>query len=180
MPNARKVIFSTYVIPTQSVEAEETSIRHTEFQASPNGTLGGKGVATINATQWGDEWTSMEHPEFNLWEEVADVFWEDFTSNWETAPKGEVTITTTGASHQLSSDSSDLAFLYIKNTGADNNCLVSLQGEVSAKYLIIIPPGGSVHLRGDATIGDGVLDCNDVYVKSNTSTTTIEFIIAKE
>ena len=57
MPNARKVIFGTYVVPTQSVEGEETTIRHTEFLTSPAGTLGGKGSATINATQWGDEWT---------------------------------------------------------------------------------------------------------------------------
>ena len=175
MPNARRVMFGTYVIPTQSVEAEETSIRHTEFQASPNGTLGGKGVATINATQWGDEWTSMEHPEFNLWEEVDNVFWEDFTSNWDTAPRGEVTITTTASNHQLSSDSNDLAFLYIKNTGADNNCLVSLNGS-SGNFYMIVPPNGSVHLRGDGTD----LECNEVYVQSNTSTTTIEYVIAKE
>tara|TARA_Y100000310_G_scaffold46626_1_gene43321 strand:- start:27 stop:554 length:528 start_codon:yes stop_codon:yes gene_type:complete len=175
MPNTRRVMFGTYVIPTQSVEAEETSIRHTEFQASPNGTLGGKGVATINATQWGDEWTSMEHPEFNLWEEVDNVFWEDFTSNWDTAPRGEVTITTTASNHQLSSDSNDLAFLYIKNTGADNNCLVSLNGS-SGNFYMIVPPNGSVHLRGDGTD----LECNEVYVQSNTSTTTIEYVIAKE
>ena len=175
MPNTRRVMFGTYVIPTQSVEAEETSIRHTEFQASPNGILGGKGVATINATQWGDEWTSMEHPEFNLWEEVDNVFWEDFTSNWDTAPRGEVTITTTASNHQLSSDSNDLAFLYIKNTGADNNCLVSLNGS-SGNFYMIVPPNGSVHLRGDGTD----LECNEVYVQSNTSTTTIEYVIAKE
>jgi len=178
MPNARRVIFSTYVVPTFSIEMEETGMTQTEFQTSPGKTLGGKGTATINATQWGDSWTSMERPE-QKWEDL-DSKWEDGNSLWNVNLSGEAIITTTGASHQLSSDSSDLAFLYIKNTGADNNCLVSLQGEVSAKYLITIPPGGSVHLRGDATIGDGVLDCNDVYVKSNTSTTTIEFIIAKE
>ena len=175
MPNARKVIFGTYVVPTQSVEGEETTIRHTEFQTSPAGTLGGKGSATINATQWGDEWTSMEHQNIQVWEDFTTINWEDFTSNWETAPKGEVTITTTASNHQLSSDSNDLAFLYIKNTGGTNNCLVSLNGS-SGNFYIIIPPNGSVNLRGDGT----TLDCNDVFVKSNTSTTTIEFIIAKE
>tara|TARA_R100000458_G_scaffold59265_1_gene69321 strand:+ start:1431 stop:1961 length:531 start_codon:yes stop_codon:yes gene_type:complete len=174
MPNARKVIFSTYVVPTQSVEAEETSIRHTEFQASPNGTLGGKGSVAINATQWGDEWTSMEHQNIQVWEDFTTLVWEDFTSNWESAPKGEITITTTASNHQLSSDSNDLAFLYIKNTGSTNNCLVSLNGS-SGNFYLIVPPNGAVHLRGDGT----TLDCNDVYVKSDTSTTTIEFIIAK-
>ena len=175
MPNARRVIFSTYVVPTFSIEMEETAITHTEFQTSPGKALGGKGSATINATQWGDEWTSMEHAGLSLWEDFTDVFWEDFTSNWETAPKGEVTITTTASNHQLSSDSNDLAFLYIKNTGDTNNCLVSLNGS-SGNFYIIVPPNGSVHLRGDGT----TLECNEVYVKSNTSTTTIEYIIAKE
>ena len=177
MPNARRVIFSTYVVPTQSVEAEETTVRHTEFQASPNGTLGGKGVATINATQWDDDWTSMSHPEIQLWEE-AETEWEDVIGeSWEAfgTGGGNVTITTTIADHQLSDDSSDLAFLYIKNTGADNNCLVSITGVGGFPY-IIIPPGGSVHLRGDGS----QLECDHVYVKSNTSTTTIEYIIAKE
>ena len=175
MPNARKITFGTYVVPTFSIEMEETAIAHTEFQTSPGKTLGGKGSVVIHATQWGDEWTSMEHAGLSLWEDFADVFWEDFTSNWETAPKGEVTITTTGANHQLSSDSNDLAFLYVKNTGDTNNCLVSLNGS-SGHYYIIVPPNGSVHLRGDGT----TLECNEVYVKSNTSTTTIEYIIAKE
>ena len=175
MPEARKVIFSTYVVPTFSIEMEETAITHTEFQTSPGKALGGKGSATINATQWCYEWTSMEHAGLSNWEDFTDVFWEDFTSNWETAPKGEVTITTTAANHQLSGDSNDLAFLYIKNTGTDNNCLVSLNGS-SGNFHIIVPPNGSVHLRGDGT----TLECNEVYVKSNTSTTTIEYIIAKE
>ena len=180
MPNARRIIFGTYVVPTKSVEGEETTIRHTEFLGSTSNdslskTLGGKGTATINATQWGDEWTSMEHQNIQVWEDFTTVNWEDFTSNWETAPRGEITITTTASNHQLSSDSNDLAFLYIKNTGADNLCEVSLNGS-SGNYYILIPPNGSVYLRGDGT----TLDCNDVYVQSNTNTTTIEFIIAKE
>ena len=175
MPNARRIIFSSYVVPTQSIEREETTIRHTEFQTSPAGTLGGKGSATINATQWGDEWTSMEHAGLSLWEDFTDVFWEDFTSNWETAPKGEVTITTTASDHQLSSDSNDLAFLYIKNTGGTEVAGVSLTGS-SGTRVIYIPPGGSVHLRGDGT----TLECNEVYVRAESNTTTIEYIIAKE
>ena len=173
MPNARRVIFSTYVVPTQSVEGEETAIRHTEFQASPNGTLGGKGTATINATQWGDEWTSMEHTNLSQWEDFTTVNWEDFTSNWETAGSGQVTISDSNIA-TLSSDGNALAFMYIKNTGSDANALVALDS--GTNYYIIIPPNGSVHLRGDGT----ELLCNEVRVKaSNSAGTTIEFIIAK-
>ena len=148
---------------------EEASVRQTEFQSSPGKALGGKGIATINATQWGDGWTSFSHTGA-FWEDQGDV-WELRGETWS----GELSVTTTATNQNLTDDSSDLAFLYIKNTGDTNNALVSLNG-VSGNYHIIIPPNGSVHLRGDGT----TLDCNDVFVKSNTSTTTIEFIIAKE
>ena len=169
MPNARRVIFSTYVVPTQSVESEETSIRHTEFNSTVGKTLGGRGIATINATQWGDGWTSFAH---------QGAYWEDMSDNWNLLGEtwsGFRFLKTTPSN--LTDDTSDLAFLYIKNVGnvGDENCLVSLNG-TSGNYYIIIPPQGSVHLRGDGT----TLDCNDVFVKSNTSTTTIEWIIAKE
>ena len=167
MPNARRIIFSTHVVPTQSVEGEETSVRHTEFQASPNGTLGGKGSATINATQWGDGWVSFSHDK-GQWEDQGDV-WELQGETWD----GTLGLTTSPT--DLTDDTSDLAFLYIKNTGDTNNALVSLNG-TSGNYYIIIPPNGSVNLRGDGT----TLECDEVFVKSNTSTTTIEFIIAKE
>ena len=167
MPNARRVIFSTYVVPTQSLEMEETSIRKTTFQASPNGTLGGKGTASINATQWGDGWVSFSHHK-GYWEDQSDV-WELQGETWD----GTLSLTTSPT--DLTDDTSDLAFLYIKNTGDANNVLVSLNG-TSGNYYIVIPPNGSVHLRGDGT----TLECNEVFVKSNTSTTTIEFIIAKE
>ena len=168
MPNARKVIFGSYLIPTQSVEMEETSVRQTEFQTSPGKTLGGKGTATINATQWGDGWVSFSH-QGAYWEDQGDV-WELQGETWT----GELSIT---AATDLTDDSSSTcAFLYIKNTGSSVNAEVSLNG-TSGNYYIIIPPGGSVHLRGDGT----TLDCNEVFVRgtSGSGTTTIEFIIAK-
>ena len=167
MPNARRVIFSTYVVPTKSLEMEETSVRQIEFQDSPAGTLGGKGTTSINATQWGDGWVSFSH-HGGYWEDQGDV-WELQGETWD----GTLSLSTSPA--DLTDDTSDLAFLYIKNTGATNNCLVSLNG-TGGNYYIIIPPNGSINLRGDGT----TLECNEVFVKSNTSTTTIEFIIAKE
>ena len=171
MPTARRVIFSTYVVPTKSIEGEEESVRHTEFLGSTSNdtlskALGGKGTATINATQWGDGWVSFSHQK-GYWEDQGDV-WELQGETWD----GTLELTTSAT--DLTDDTSDLAFLYIKNTGDTNNALVSLNSD--GNYYIIIPPNGSVHLRGDGT----TLECNEVFVKSNTSTTTIEFIIAKE
>jgi len=169
MPNARRITFGTQVIPTQSIEMEETSVRHAEFMASPGTTIGGKGIATINATQWGDGWTSFYH--------FGSAQWENQDENWELQGEswsGKLGISDTTT--DLTDDSNDLAFLYIKNTGTTNEALVSLNG-TSGNYYIIVPPEGSVHLRGDGT----TLDCNDVFVKcSGGETTTIEFIIAKE
>ena len=173
-PEARRIIFSTYVSPTISIEGEETSVRHTEFQTNPGKALGGKGSVVIHKDQWGDRWTSMENTNLSLWEDFTTVNWEDYTSNWEDGPKGEVTINATLSDNQLSDDSSDLAFLYIKNTGDTEVVGVSLTGS-SGTRVIYIPPMGSVHLRGDGT----ALECNEVYVRAESNTTTIEYIIAK-
>ena len=65
MPSARRIIFGTYVVPTRIDTMEEDSISKTSFQDSPGKTLGGKGSATIDATQWNDGWTSMFHSQVN-------------------------------------------------------------------------------------------------------------------
>ena len=74
---------------------------------------------------------------------------------------------------QLTADATDCGFLYVKNTGSDKNALVSLNGD--SHYYIVIPPNGSVCLRGTTD-----LECSEVYVKaSHSDGTTIEWIIAQ-
>ena len=189
-PVARRVIFGTYVVPTQSIEGEEESVRHTEFQTSPNGTLGGKGIASIDEDQWGDGWVSFSHQK-GYWEDQSDVwelqgetwdgtlnfkgYWEDQDEDWEL--QSEIWNTPIGT--ELTDDTSPCKFLYIKNTGTTNEILVALDG--GTNYYITVPPKGSVHLRGDGT----QLLCNEVFIKGSdigssfTETTTIEYIIAK-
>ena len=171
-PNARRIIFSSYVVPTYSIEGEEESVRHTEFLGSTSNdtlskTLGGKGSAGIDAAQWGDGWVSFSH-QGAYWEDQSDV-WELQGETWS----GELSIT---AATDLTDDPSDLGFLYIKNTGTSINAEVSLNG-TGGNYYIVIPPGGSVHLRGGSTS----FNCNSIFVRgaSGSSTTTIEFIIAQ-
>ena len=171
-PNDRRIIFSSYVVPTKAVAAEELSIHHTEFLGSTSNdtlskTLGGKGSANIDAAQWGDGWVSFSH-QGAYWEDQSDV-WELQGETWS----GELSIT---AATDLTDDGSDLGFLYIKNTGTSVNAEVSLNG-TGGNYWIIIPPNGSVHLRGGSTS----FNCNSVFVRgaSGSSTTTIEFIIAQ-
>ena len=177
MPNARRVIFSTYVIPTHSINMEEESVTKTEFQASPAGTLGGKGTASINATQWGDGWVSFSH-QGAYWEDQSDV-WELQGETWD----GTLGLTNT-PTDLTDKDDADLAFLYVKNTGTTYNALLALDetglaggGSTDGNYFITIPPGGSVALRGDGTN----VEPDEVYLKCESGeTTTIEFIIAIE
>lgn len=181
-PVARRIVFGCHVVPKTIIEGEETAVKHREFQTSPGGVFGGSGIATINKDQLSDKWTSMPSAGLSTWENFTELNWEDAVVFWENTSSGHLTITTTASDHQLSSDSNDLAFLYIKNTGSTYNCEVSLNGS-SGNFFIIIPPNGSVCLRGDGTRSDnpdGNLDCNDVYVRSSSSTTTIEYILAKE
>ena len=103
MATGRRIPFSTYVVPTQSVEGEETSIRHTEYVSTVNKTLGGKGTATINAAQWGDQWSSATHPLIQNWEEFTTVNWEDVLIH--PGESGKITVSTSGI--QLSSDGND-------------------------------------------------------------------------
>ena len=135
---------------------------------APAKLLGEKGVVSINATQWGDDWCSVGHSK-RIWTDVGEN-WNAKKISWQ---DGTISVGT-GASN-LTDDSNDLDFLYIKNKGASNNCLVSLNG-TSGNYYIIIPPKGSISLRGDGTS----LDCNDVYVKTPSGGTSIEYVIAKE
>ena len=178
MPNGRRVIFSTYVVPTQIKEMEETDVTHEEFQANVGKTLGGKGTATINPTQWGDRWTSTTHGEITKWEEFDTVNWEDVLLY----PTQSRRLSISTSATQLTSDTTDCAFLYIKNLGSIK-LLVALDetglaggGSTDGNYYIEIPSGGSISLRGDGTN----LECKEVYVKSSSSTTEIEYLIAKE
>ncbi len=166
MPYARRITFGTQVIPTQSIEMEETSVRHAEFMASPGTTIGGKGTATINATQWGDGWVSFSH---------HGAYWEDQSDVWELqgeAWSGKLSISD-GAT-DLTDDSNDLAFLYIKNLGS-TAVVISLDGgDDGGTWPLKLSEGASTMFRGYSSN----LKINEVYVKSG-GTSTIEYLIAK-
>ena len=179
MATDRRVIFGTYVVPTRIDTMEEDSISKTSFLGSTSNdtlskTLGGKGSAEIDTTQWNDSWTSMR-PTHIKWEDLDDTDndtgnrWEDTYETWN----GTLTLGTGGV--QLTADTTNCGFLYIKNTGSDKNALISLTANSPAHYYMIIPPGGSLCLRGEPGF-----TCSEVYVKaSHSDGTTIEWIIAQ-
>ena len=166
--SARRAIFSSYVIPRESVNLEE-GITKWRIDASINKTLGGKGTSTLTGTQWGEAWSSFQHPQ---------QYWEDCGSNWEDMGEAYNGVLTISGVTSLNVDS-DVAstvviFLYVKNLGTSSTQGLKLSIDGSA-YKIYIPPQGSVHLRGDGIN----LQMEDVKVVRVTSDTTIEFIIAK-
>ena len=168
MATARRVIFSTYVVPQESLATEEGSNRYA-MEGGAGRAYGGKGIATLTANQWGEGWTSMNGSQ-QYWENM-DNHWEDEGVDWT----GIQTISgATSLNVDSGSASNPVLFLYIRNLGTDSDqsLKVSLDG---SNYKICIPPKGSLSLRGDGT----TLQMEDVKVNKVTSNTTIEFIIAK-
>ena len=165
---ARRVIYSTYVVPQESLVTEEGVTKYA-IEGGAGRAYGGKGIVTTTAAQWGEAWTSMNGPQ-QYWENM-DNHWEDEGAGWT----GTQTISSaTSLNVDTASAKAPVLFLYIRNLGtaSDQSLKVSLDG---SNYMICIPPKGSLSLRGDGT----TLQMEDVKVNKVTSNTTIEFIIAK-
>jgi hypothetical protein len=180
MANDRKVQFATQVIPkieaqqaatTGSLEEYDLSkaaYQYNKTHTSINKTLGGNGYIDINATQWGDGWTSFITERHKEWDANVDN-WETATDTWD----GIFTISSTPV--QLSSDSSTMAFCYIKNTGS-NAVKVTLEyGAGSPTYPFKLPAAGSVQFKGYSTN----LTIDKIGVVRVSSDSTIEYVIAK-
>ena len=168
MPN-RRAIFSSYIIPKESTDLEEGVTKWT-INGDVGKTLGGKGTATLTGSQWGEGWSSFQHPE---------VYWESVATTWEDmgeAYNGVLTISGV-TSLNVDTDVASVAvvFLYIKNLGVESDEGLKVSLDNGSNYKIYIPPQGSVHLRGDGS----TLQMSRVKVNKVDQNTTIEFIIAK-
>ena len=195
MPSDRRIIFSSYVSPTQSDTMEEDALSHKSFISSPGKSLGGKGTASITATQWNDGWTSMYHPHDNkvTWNQLDDSDdvsgdkWEDVYTTWS-----GVYVVKSPRTLTPSLSSTPLKFLYIRNVDDTNDALLRIQADASEfddnttnwdeasitflePYKIKISPGASICLRGDGTD----LEADEVFVTNTGTGTAIEYIIAK-
>ena len=175
MAQDRRVIMKTSVLPTATTayaavpgSLEEYNITKATYNkntiSTTIGRLGGASKMTdISSTQWGDGWSSLTS---GSWSEVA-TNWNSLTYlYWD----GFVGISTTQL--QLSSDSSDVQFCYIKNTGS-TAVIISL--DANSTYPLKLSSGASTMFRGYSTN----LKINEVYVKTGASTSSVEYIIAK-
>ena len=165
---ARRVIFSTYVVPQESLVTEEGVTKYA-MESGAGRAYGGKGTATTTAAQWGEGWTSMNGPQ---------QYWENMDNNWEDEGVGwsgiQFVDTKTYLNKDTASASTPVKFLYIRNLGTapEQGLTVTLDEDVTGIY---IPPNGSLSLRGDGT----TLQMQHVMVDKVTTKTQIEFIIAK-
>ena len=179
----RRVIMRTSVLPTArttyaavpgSLEEYDISkaLYYKNTISASIGRLGGNSTLTdITSNQWGDGWSSMFAP-YITWADLSDATdgtgnrWEDTYDRWD----GDAGITTTAI--QLASDSSDLQFCYLKNTGS-TAVIISL--DANSTYPLKLSGGASTMFRGYSTN----LKINEVYVKTASGTSTIEYLIAK-
>ena len=164
----RRAIFSSYVIPRESADLEEGVTKWT-IDGAINKTLGSKSTATLTGSQWGEAWSTFQHPE---------QYWEDCGSHWEDmgeAYNGVLTISAiTAVSVNTDIANTPVVFLYVKNLGTDDDQGLKLSLD-RLNYNIYIPPQGSVNIRGDGT----TLQMQHVRVNKVTEDTSIEFILAK-
>ena len=167
MPS-RRAIFSSYVIPKESASLEE-GVTKWSIDGAINKTLGSKGTVALTGSQWGEGWSSFQHPE---------QYWENCGNHWEDMGEAYNGVLTVSGVTALNVDtdvaSTPVVFLYVKNLGTSSSqgLKLSLDG---TNYKIYIPPQGSVNIRGDGT----TLQMEDVKVNKVTDNTSVEFIIAK-
>ena len=176
MATDRRVIMKTSVLPTATTayaavpgSLEEYNLTKATYNkntvSTTIGRLGGASKMTdIDETQWGDAWSSFIS-ETATWSANLNN-WEGTDDTWD----GIFTMSTTQT--QLSSDGSDLKFCYIKNLGS-NAVIISL--DANSTYPLKISGGASTMFRGYSTN----LKINEVYVKTASGTSTIEYLIAQ-
>jgi len=172
----RRVIYSSYVVPQEVLVLEEGDnttgqLKKYIMESGCGRTFGGKGTVATTADQWGESWTSMQHAQ-QYWEQYSS-FWEDSMEIWNNvgvtiSDETSLVLTSAGV------DTTVVKFLYIKNLGTDSDQSLKVSINDGGAYKILIPPQGSIALRGDGT----TLQMEDVKVDKVTSNTTIEFIIA--
>jgi len=182
MAQDRRIIMKTSVLPTARTSyaavpgsLEEKNITKAAYNKnviSSAGRLGGTSKMTdISSTQWSDSWSSMMAG-YVYWEDLSDSTdvsgnrWEDVEEPWD----GIFGLSTSGV--PLADDTSDLQFCYIKNLGS-NTVKISLDSDSS--YPLKLSANASTMFRGYSTN----LKINEVYVKTASSTSSIEYIIAK-
>ena len=160
-PNDRRVVYGTHVISQEAIVREE-GVTTYKLDTTVAKRFGGKGSVDINSDQAVDGWTSFLSPVDNLWEAVDNV-WNLDQTVWD----GKRGVTASPVA--LRSDTVNIDFLYVKNLGSVE-CQLALEGD---EFDILIPAGAAVSMRVNS------ISSANIKVQTASSTTTIEYVIAK-
>ena len=185
IPNDRRVIWGSHVVPQESFSTTSTQVTREEGTTAGTASytdyrldttvakrFGGKGSVAITEDQTIDGWVSFMHPADDTWEsrsgtgDDADV-WEDTYTVWDRGGRN-----VTDALAVILAGSTAIKFLYIKNLGSIE-CEVALEGD---ERDILIPPGASVAMRTTSSVTAATVKV--ATAASSGNTTQIEYVIA--
>ena len=185
VPNDRRVIYGTHVIPQETYSTTSTEVVREEGSSAGRASytdyrldttvgknFGGKGSVAITEDQATDLWTSMVST-LQEWD-TFDEDWDACSHTWE-LNSGTVSVNdslSTIAEATLVAAATAIKFLYIKNLGSVN-CRLALEGDESD---IFIPPGGAVSMRTTSSVTAATVKVQTE--ASSGTTTTIEYVIA--
>ena len=168
VPNDRRVIYGTHVIPQEAILREDSADEIYKLDAIVAKRFGGKGSVYLISDQGTDYWTSM----MSLGQdwELFDETWNASISVWDTEA-GEYLVTDSLAIIRSGSDA--VKFLYIKNLGSIE-CELALEGD---ERDILIPGGAAVSMRTNSSSVTSAT-VKVATAASSGNTTTIEYVIA--
>ena len=169
-PNDRRVIYGVHVVPQEAIVREEGATTY-KLDTTVAKRLGGKGSVDINSNQADDGWVSFFSPIDDTWDSrsESDDLWEDTYTVWDRGGRDVGPSSDAAFPAVLRGDSANIDFLYVKNLGSVE-CQLALEGD---EFDILIPAGAAVSMRVNSISSD------NIKVQTASSTTTIEYVIAK-
>ena len=193
MADDRRIITGTHVVVKEGNVMEDTSVHKYIMKASPGKTLGSKSIVTdIASTQnfagTSGEWYRGDNKATAL--SVASVTKPTgvttdtdnvqflYVRNLDTTLDCYVSLTIDSAWDASGDGDATWAAASDWNLGNATGKFPSYDERWDEGMYIIVPPGGSVHLRGDST---NHLDMNHVRFRSSDSKTAIniEYVLAQ-
>ena len=183
IPNDRRVIWGSHVVPQESFSTTSTQVTREEGTTAGTASytdykldttvakrFGGKGSVAITEDQTIDGWVSFMSPVDDTWDSrsvASEDLWEETHTVWD---RGGRNVTDTLA--VIHTGSTAIKFLYIKNLGSVE-CQLALEGDEPD---ILIPPGAAVSMRTTSSVTAATVKV--ATTASSSTTTTIEYVIA--
>ena len=180
VPNDRRIVYGTYVVPQIAFNTTSTEVTREEGSTAGRAAYEDWKLDTTVAKRFGGKSTGnhvqITHDQASdLWTSMVSIHqeWDTFDETWNLTPAiwGEDTgkVAVDDSLSTIRSGATAVKFLYIKNLGTVE-CQLALEGDEPD---ILIPGGAAVSMRTTSTVTTAT-----VKVATASSTTTIEYVIA--